>query len=253
MINDFYYDGQLRRYLLQFCNVFYGLHVKTGIGECGVDEYISVPIRIGSRDRVVAAIEAGNTRNQVLTIPMLAAYMTNIQLAPGSRKGVGVVDRRVALPPGGAFPADLHTVIRVMPIPYTMSVDLTLYASNTDQLHQLLEQILVLFDPALQIQTSDGQFDWTKITTIELVGLTNEETYPAGDVNRVISWTLSFEMPIYISLPLDKKDELVRKILIRIGDLNKLAVREVDANGNLVPFEEGALWGTATVDQDDVT
>lgn len=246
MLNYFYYDGQLRKYLVQFCSIFAGMHVQTGNGECGAPELMSVPIRIGSKDRVVAAIEAGNTQNKPMSLPMLAAEMTGISLAVG-RKGVGVVDRRTYLPEGGVWPTDLKTAVRVMPIPYIMSLELAMYASNTVQLHQMLEQILMLFDPQLQIQTTDAAMDWTKISTVELTGINNEENYPAGGDRRVLVWTLNFEMPIYIAAPVDIKDDLVRKIFIRIGDLDTFVPEEIDPSGNIAPFEVYELNGTPTI------
>lgn len=237
MIDFFHFDGQLRGYLLQFCNIFSGLKVQTGKGECDEPEFITVPITIGSRDRVVAALNAGNTQNRPFSLPIMAANMTGLTMSQ-NRKGVGVVDSKVFLPAGGVYPDDLRVVKRVMPIPYTMTVDLSICTSNTLQTHQILEQLLMLFDPTLQIQTSDAAFDWTKLATIELVNISNEENYPAGGDKRIINWTLGFDIPIFISAPVDVRDELVRKIIIQIGDLDGFRVNEFDENGELVPFAE---------------
>lgn len=242
MINFYFYEGQLRSYLLQFCNIFTGLKVATGKGECDEMEFMTVPITVGSRDRVVAALQAGNTQNKPFSLPIMAATISNLSLSP-NRKGTGVVDRRVFLPQGGVYPQDLRTAVRVMPIPYIMSVELAMYASNTQQLHQMLEQILMLFDPTLQIQTSDAAFDWTKITTVELTGIANEENYPPGGDRRVLMWSLTFDIPIYISAPVDIRDELVRKIIIQIGDMEGFQVNEFDENGELVPFDTGYDFG----------
>jgi hypothetical protein len=247
MISYYYYDGQLRKYLLQFCNIFTGLKVQTGNGECDVPEFMSVPIRIGSRDRVTAAIEAGNTQNKPISVPMMVANMTNLDMSP-NRKGVGVVDKKVYLPTGGVYPDDLRTAVRIMPIPYVMSVELALIASNTQQLHQILEQLLVLFDPMLQIQTSDGAFDWTKLTNVMLTSIANEENYPIGGDRRLITWALGFEMPIYLSTPLDIRDEVVRKISIRYGDLDGFKIDEFDEDGNLIPFEGKFAFGRTDID-----
>lgn len=246
MITEYYYEGQLRSYLLQFCNIFTGLQVKTGKGECGVEEMMTVPIAIGSRDRVVAAIQAGNTQNKPFAVPTMVANMTAVALSP-NRKGVGVVDRRTYLPTGGVYPDDLKSATRLMPIPYIMSTELSIYASNTQQMHQILEQLLMLFDPILQIQTSDASMDWTKITTVELTGLNNEENYPPGGDRRLIMWTLSFDIPIYISAPVNVKDDIVRKIIIHLGDLDKFHINEFDDQGNMIPFEPDGDYGTITV------
>ena len=245
MINNYFYDNQLRSYILQFCNIFVGLKVETGKGECGEREFITVPITIGSRDRVVAAIQAGNTQNRPFAVPIIAVNMTNLALAP-VRKGVGVVDRRTVLPTGGIFPDDLKTVTRVMPIQYTMSVEMIAYASNTDQMYQMLEQILVLFDPCLQIQTSDAALDWTKITSVELMSLSNEENNPPGSDRRIINWSFTFDLPIYLSIPVNVKEDVVRSITVTIAEGKTININEFDENGELVPFAPEDVWAEIT-------
>jgi T4-like virus Myoviridae tail sheath stabiliser len=248
MIGFYYYDAQLRNYLLQFCNIFAGLQVKTGKGTCEAEELITVPIAIGSRDRVVAAIEAGNTQAKPFSLPTMAANMSGLARNDARRHGVSVVDRRVYLPEGGVYPTDLKTVVRVMPIPYMMTLDLSIYASNMQQMHQILEQILMLFDPAIQIQTTDSAFDWTKITTVELTSINNEENYPAGGDRRTIVWSLSFDMPIYIATPMDIKKEFIEKIFIRLGNLGGFTVNEYGEDGQLQPFTPEATYATIEVD-----
>ena len=246
MINYYFYDNQLRSYLLQFCNIFAGLKVATGKGECGEEEFITVPVTIGSRDRVVAAIQAGNTQNRPFAVPIMAAHITGLSMSP-NRKGVGVVDKRVILPAGGIFPDDLKTVTRVMPIQYIMSVELVAYASNTNQMYQILEQILMIFDPAIQIQTSDATLDWTKITSVELTGLSNEENNPPGGDRRIINWSFSFELPIYITAPVNVKEDLVKSIHITLAEGSTFKIDEFDENGNLVPFDENSILSSFTV------
>lgn len=236
MIQNYWYDGQIRSYILQFVSIFYGLQVQTGIGECDVPEFIPVPIVVGNKDRVVAALMAGNTNNRMFSLPTMAAYMTTIARADERRKAPGLVDQRVTMKTGGVFPTDLTTVKRVMPVPYNTTMELSIYASNTQQMHQILEQLLVLFNPDLQIQKSDGPFDWTRLTNVTLEDISNEENYPSGTEKRMIVWTLTFTMPIWIGVPMGIKDDLVRKIIIQIGDMGSMNIGEVDENGQLLPF-----------------
>ena len=73
--------------------------------------------------------------------------------------------------------------------------------SNTNQKLQLLEQILVLFNPALEIQSTDNYLDWTSLSYIELTGTQfSSEPVPAVDESMDIA-TLSFMVPIYLSAP----------------------------------------------------
>jgi hypothetical protein len=251
MINFYYYQGQLRQYMLQFCNIFAGLKVETGKGVCDVPEFITVPIRIGNKDRVVAALESGNTQNKLISLPQMAASMSGLRLNP-AKKGLNVTDTRTYLPEGGIFPTDLRSATRIMPVGFIMEMELVLYSSNTEQMHQMLEQILMLFNPSLQIQTDTGALNWAAISLVELIDINNEENYPPGTERRYITWTLTFELPIYISAPMNLLDDLVKNVKIRIGDMGGFSMQEYDENGDLVPFKTGSLLATAEINTDAV-
>jgi T4-like virus Myoviridae tail sheath stabiliser len=246
VINHYYFDNQLRQYLLQFVSIFWGLQVQTGKGECDEQQFITVPVVVGNKDRVVAALLAGNTQNRMFSVPHMSAYLQGLALAPERRRAPGMLDQRVTMKVGGVFPDDLTVVKRAMPVPYNATIELAIYASNTQQMHQLLEQILVLFNPDLQIQKSDGPFDWTRLTNVELTDISNEENYPSSTERRMVIWTLTFTVPIYLSVPLGVRDDLVRKVIIQIGSLNEMSVNEVGPDGNIQPF--GTPLATITTD-----
>ena len=249
MINFYYYQGQLRQYMLQFCDIFTGMQVQTGKGECDVPEFITVPIRVGNKDRVVAALESGNTQNKLISLPQMAASMVGLRLNP-NKKGLNVQETRTYLPQGGVWPTDLKVAVRIVPVALLMEMELVLYSSNTEQMHQMLEQILMIFNPDIQIQIDDNALNWASITRVELIDIANEENYPVGTDKRIISWTLKFELPIYISAPMDLRDELIKNIKIRIGDMAGYSMEEFDDKGNLVPFKTGSLLATAEVNTD---
>ena len=241
MIRNYYFNQQLKKFILGFANIFAGMQVMGGLDGAGNPVKMEVPIRYGSSDRVTAALAAGNTQNKLHTVPMMACYMTGIELAPDRMHGVNQVDRRTYLEQGGVFPQDVKSIQRVMAIPYNMQMELAIYASNTDQTFQIIEQILMLFDCTLQLQFNDAPFDWTKITTLTLTSMQNEENYPLGPDRRVIMWTMSFELPIWLSPPIEVRNDLIKNISIRIGELDSLTLDEFDADGNLVPFSTPPL------------
>jgi hypothetical protein len=232
----------LKKFILGFANIFAGLEVRSGKDEAGNEITMEVPIRYGSTDRVTAAIATSNTQNKLHTLPMMSCYMQSLELAPDRLHGVNQVDRRTYLEQGGVFPEDVKAIKRVMPIPYNMQMNLAIYASNTDQAFQILEQILILFDYDLQLQFNDSAFDWTKISKLTLTAINNEENYPAGTDMRMLIWTLDFEMPIWLSPPIEIRKDLITKIGITIGNLDQLVLNEIDSDGNLVPFSEGGLY-----------
>lgn len=246
MIRNYYYNGQLRKFVASFASVFSGLQVKTGDHTCGI-ETIDVPIRYGSSDRVVAALGNNNTAAPH-SLPIMSCYMTGLNIAPERLHGVNQVDRRTYLEQGGVFPDDVKAIERVMPIPYNMEMELSIYASNTDQMYQILEQILILFDYDMQVQFNDAPFDWAKISKISLLGITNEENYPMGTDRRAIIWSMQFEMPVWLSPPYEVRQNIIQKIKLSFGDLDKMTFDEYDVNGELVPFSADGLYFQETIE-----
>lgn len=215
--DEFYYDEQLKRYAIQFMAIFANMKVKVGASATLPSRLIKVPIIYGSRDRVVAAIKGDNTQNKPLRVPTFSAVLRNIDLAPERRKGIGQVRRKTVQPLGQPFPDGVRVVRQMMPVPYMAKFELAVYASNTDQHWQIMEQILMLFDPLIQIQTGDDPFDWTILTTVELTGINWEETFPSLADKRVIQSTLSFDVPVYLSPPAELKKNWIADIKIRLG------------------------------------
>ena len=168
--------------------------------------------------------------------------MSRIDPSPARRKGVGQNRRETFMKTGGLFPDDFQVAHQRMPVPYDVSFDLHIFTSNTDQKNQILEQILMLFDPFVQIQTSDDVLDWTKITQIELTGIGLEENFPAGTDRRIIQTTLNFQVPIWISVPSDVRNNYIKDIFLRIGAVSNASVTNeqmiADLDSQSIPYEQ---------------
>lgn len=239
-MNTHYYNKQIKKYMTQFMAIFAGMQVEIGKNDDSDEtQLISVPIQYGNKDRVVAWIIGDQTQNKPLRLPMMSSYINGINMAPELRKGIGGVKRQSYLPQGSVFPDDITTVKQLMPVPYTLSAELAIYASNTEQHFQILEQILMVFDPQVQIQTTDALFDWTKLTTVTLDNINFDQSYPIGTDRRMIMSTLSFIFPVYISAPANLKQDFIKDIFVRIGTVSQSTdlsdseevVAELDAQG----------------------
>ena len=240
MIKQYYYNQQIKSYIMAFANIFTGLTVKTGKGGCGEISSIEVPIQYASIDRVVAAIGSRHTQNLPHQLPIMSCYMNGINLAPDRLHGVNLQDRKSYMEQGGVYPQDVQVIRRVMAIPFNLEMELSVYASNTDQAFQMLEQLLMLFDYDLQLQINDAPFDWAKITKLILTGINNEEQVPIGTDKRTIIWTFQFDFPIWISPPYDLRKDLISQVNIDYGEITDEGgkpLTEIDEDGNDVPFD----------------
>lgn len=243
-----FYDHQLERYTLQFMAIFSNMYVQFGKKNDRDEGLVPVHLTYGSKDRVVAWIFGDQTQNKPLRLPAMAANLTNIDLAPDRAKGTQTSRRDTYLPNQGILPDDIRTVEQRMPIPYNLTMDLSIYTTNYDEHYQILEQILVLFDPSLSIQTSTDSFDWTKIHTVDLVAVNSELNYPSGGERRMIQTTLTFSCKVWLSLPAKIRKDFIKTIQLRVGAVNTATqgssniLAELDANGydynTLFDFDE---------------
>jgi hypothetical protein len=115
---------------------------------------------------------------------------------------------------------DSYTVERLMPTPYKLTIKADIWSTNTDQKLQIMEQILMLFNPSLEIQTTDNFIDWTSLSVVEITDITfSSRTIPVGADSEIDIGSLSFETPIWISPPTKvKKLGVVTDIVMNIFD-----------------------------------
>jgi hypothetical protein len=115
---------------------------------------------------------------------------------------------------------DAFTVERMMPVPYRLTVKLDIWTSNTEQKLQLVEQIATLFNPSLEIQSTDNYIDWTSLSIITLTDVSwDSRSVPVGGEDPISIATMTFEIPIWISPPAKlKKLGVVQKVISQVWD-----------------------------------
>ena len=212
----YFYNEQFRSYLLQFVNLFTGLRVKTGKRSTGESTFINVPVRYASMSRMTNMLSKahGNPDPEEIdqinvSLPVMSAWLISVLPRDQGRRGAGIIDRRTYLTiqdvGESADVAEQASKIRVtarpIPVPYMMEIGLTLWASNTDQHLQMLEQILMVFNPDLIIQKNDSQWDWTALTTVKMLDVGIDTEVPIGTEEEMITSTLTFEIPVFLAGP----------------------------------------------------
>jgi len=243
---DFFYDGQIRRYVTQFMRVFIGFKYQAGDGEERL-----VPVMYGDLSKQVASIIKENSENKMPTVPRISCYITGLELDTSrladstfvskmqvrERTYEDVNGKRVYGNEQGAG----YTVERLMPTPFKLKVKADIWTSNTDQKLQLLEQILILFNPSLEVQTTDNYIDWTSLSVIYLSSTSfSSRTIPQGAAEDIDIASLEFEMPIYITPPAKvKKLGVVRAVVQNMFNNTGDAV-----NINNLIYNEGDIQNT---------
>ena len=200
-----FYDGQVRRYLTQMMRILANFPVQDGKG--GQKD---VPVLYGDLTRQVANIIRENSENKLPSAPRISVYLTGLELdkdrltdSTYTRK-TNIRERAYDEEAGEYLNTQgkNYTVERLIPTPYMMRVNADIWSSNTDQKLQILEQILVLFNPSLEMQTTDNFIDWTSISVVNLENITwSNRSVPVGVDSEIDIATLTFSIPIYISPP----------------------------------------------------
>lgn len=220
---QWFYDGQIRRYVGQMIRLFSNFKYQTGDGK-----QIVVPVMYGDLTRQVGHIIRDNSENKIPSVPRMAVYISNLQL-DRSRIGDSTFVSKMHLrerdidPVTGEytqFQGSSYTVERLMPTPYALTIKVDIWTSNTDQKLQIMEQILMLFNPSLEIQTTDNYVDWTSLSVVELKDISfSSRTIPMGTESEIDIGTLTFDTPVWISPPTKvKRMGVIHSIIANIHD-----------------------------------
>jgi len=241
---DFFYDGQIRRYVTQFMRVFIGFKYKTGDGTLR-----HVPVMYGDMTRQVASIIKENSENKLATVPKIACYISGLEMDTSRLADASFVSKlnirerawgedvngniEYKNVQGGGY-----TVERLMPTPFKLTMKADIWTSNTDQKLQLTEQILVLFNPSLEIQTTDNYIDWTSLSVIDLSSVNfSSRTIPMGTESDIDICSLEFKMPIYISPPSKVK---------KLGVIRNLVMNVFSESGDVLNLDSLVYGGDPT-------
>ncbi len=234
MTQQFFYDAQIRRFLLQFTRMMSNFQVEYGRNDDGSAALARVPIRYGDASRQAATIIAENSKSRMPNTPMMTFYITGLNYARDRVQEPTFVSKksfkqRTYVEETDSFEntqGNAFTVERLMPVPYNLSVNLDCWTSNTTQKFQLLEQLVTLFNPSLEVQSTDNYLDWASLSVIELTNVNySSRGIPVGTEDQIDIATLSFDMPIWISPParvtkLGVVTKIVNSMFNADGDLN---------------------------------
>lgn len=200
-----FYDGQIRRYITQIIRLMSNFSYQTSDGTLK-----QIPVLYGDMTRQVASIINENSENKMPTVPRMAVYITGLEMDRTRTSDSSFVSKvnireRAYDSDGNEYlntQGKNYTVERLMPTPYTLTVDVDIWSSNTDQKLQILEQILMLFNPSFELQTTDNYVDWTSLTVLNLERQDfSNRSIPVGTESEIDIAKLVFTTPIWISAP----------------------------------------------------
>jgi hypothetical protein len=196
--------------------------------DTGSATLIRVPVRYGDSSRQAQTVLQNNSASSMPSTPLMTFYITGLEYQQSRMQEPYHVNKMQVrqrtydsatdsyeTTQGNAF-----TIERLMPVPYRMTLNLDIWTSNTNQKFQIFEQIATLFNPSLEIQSTDNFIDWTSLSVVDLERVTwSSRTIPVGTEDPIDIMTMTFGIPIWISAPAKvKKLGVVEKIVFSVFD-----------------------------------
>jgi hypothetical protein len=188
----------------------------------------TVPVMYGDLSRQVAHVIKQNSENTIPSAPRMAVYITALEMDRDRTSSRSIVSKmnireREFDSATGDYTSKQgrnYTVERPMPSPYILRYNVDIWTTNTQQKLQILEQLLSIFNPSLEIQSTDNYIDWTSLSVINFDGLNySTRSIPTGTESEIDVAQLSLSTPIYLSTPIRvKKLGVIQKIITSIFD-----------------------------------
>lgn len=253
-MSQYFYDKQIRRYIQQFIRLFSGFNVQMGSDDTGLPVYQQVPVRYGDINRMAAHITRENSENVVNSVPFISCYVVSLDMLAERRTYQQHVDKVQVYEKKfdettGDYTDEIgnrYTVERHAPVPYQLQMNCDIWTSNTDQKLQLLEQIMVLFNPTLDIRTTHNPIDWSALSHVEMTNTVWSSRSVGSSIDDIIDVaTLTFNIPIFINPPAKlKQQKLIHTIVNQLYSLT---------DDDLDMFKEDLPFNTSTVEYTIVT
>ncbi len=214
--------------------MFSNFQVEYGRTNSNEAALIRVPVRYGDWTRLAQTVLQENSSSALPSTPLMTFYITGMNYARERLQDPYFVSNQQVrqrfydtqsesyeTTQGNAF-----TIERLMPVPYKMSLSLDIWTSNTNQKLQIFEQISTLFNPSLEIQSTDNYLDWTSLSVVDLDDtIWSSRTIPQGTENPIDIMTMKFSIPIWISSPAKVK---------KLGVIEKIIASAFDDQGDAV-------------------
>lgn len=228
---NYFFDAQFKNLLSQVSRVFGGFKYMTGINHTGKREVLSIPCMAGNQSRIVGAINRKNSENTAMTAPFISCWISNISVSRNRTAAPSHVNSLLVQEQKYDYNTNKYTgelgnayqVERLMPVPYDIDIQVDIWTTNEEMKHQILEQILVLFNPAIDMQKNNNPLDWSAMFMLELMSINySSRSVPIGDDSAMEITSLIFQVQhFFLNPPAKVKRQTIINTIIseeRFGD-----------------------------------
>lgn len=208
---EYRFNRQFERYVQQFMRAFSGYQVRQS---STTQTLHRVPVRYGTMERLIATVLQRRDSYTNTAIPLIAVNMTGI--TPNvERKVSHHHEENITL---GDEPGQYTGARKINGPAFILEFDVSIYADSQTQMFEILEQILLVFNPRITIQVDNSVLNSDYITEIELQSINNEIQYPLGADQQVVMQSMTFNVPVRLHYPHYEGGGVIEEIRARIFD-----------------------------------
>lgn len=195
-LDQYFYHASVRRYVALFGTIFSDLYIKRTSGDGNSEDTIKVPIQYASGNMYLKAAQSVQIReNKQISriLPSMAYSLQNIY------KDISRKTNPMNRLKGASFDANNQKQFQYNRIPYNLLFDLIIRTKNTDDMLQLVEQIVPAFDGNLSVTIQDS----TGVEVEQDIVISLEEISMSDDFDeemqaRLIEYKITFELKGYL-------------------------------------------------------
>lgn len=222
---EYFYDGQFRRVLKHLIRIFGEFQVSNGYDSDGKLKLKPVPCRYADISRMTAYSIVGNSENVLPVLPLITINVQSLKLeqsliqAPVQIESVMGVNESSDVNEYNEKLDEIYHVSKFNPTPWKLTFNVNIATTTTTSKLELFEQIVPLFNPAVQLQMSENPQDWTALSEILIEDCTfTTRSFPQGTETDLDIMILTFSTIVWFSLPATvKKANLIQQIVANIG------------------------------------
>ena len=208
---DYFYNEVFRSVIIGFGTLFNGIEVRHKDGNDANFSTIQVPLAYGPTQKFLARMEqeANLNRPVQITLPRMSFEFTDLSYDP-SRK---VTQTQTIV----TQTSDGEVKKTYVPVPYNMTIQLSIMTKLNDDMLQIVEQILPYFQPAYSLPIKFlGTLNEVKYVPVNLDNIQMEDDYEGNfDTRRALVYTLTFTAKTYVYGPIsDVTSNIIDKVSI---------------------------------------
>jgi hypothetical protein len=202
-----------------------GFQTADGVERDGTRNLKRVPVLYGNMSRITAHMLKKGDKYLNNKIPVIGVNLESIQQDPEARRNQHFVESFTTT---RTNPSNPKLIERMMGPPFTLNLSAAIYASSTVELFDIVEQILLVFNPRITIQVDVRAINADYLTDITLTAINSELQYPLGMDQQVVVYSLEFAIPVRLRYPANVDDHanIIQQIRWRIFEESEYSLLE---------------------------